>query len=104
MKSINQIFRDNTSLMNEPEVKELIEYCQELEGKVMDTEMMEQYSMENKLTFLVREIYESCVEDLERDEENERWPDLNDKPDFKFSIQMLKRYIQNFARDNNFRL
>ena len=38
MKSINQIFKDNTSLMDEPEVKELIEYCQELEGKVMNKE------------------------------------------------------------------
>ena len=104
MKSINQIFRDNTSLMDEPEVKELIEYCQELEGKVMDVEMMEQYNMENKLTFLVREIYESCVEDLEREEENERWPELNDKPDFKLSIQMLKKYIRKFSIDNNFRL
>ena len=36
MKNINQIFKNNTSLMYHPEVDELIEYCRELEGKVVE--------------------------------------------------------------------
>ena len=35
MKSINQIFKDNKSLMDEPEVQKLIDYCLELEENVV---------------------------------------------------------------------
>ena len=36
MKNINQIFKDKTFLMDYPEVEELIEYCRELEGEVLE--------------------------------------------------------------------
>ena len=36
MKSINQIFKDNKSLMDEPEVQKLIDYCLELVESVVD--------------------------------------------------------------------
>ena len=36
MKNIRQIFKSNTSLMDHPEVQELIDYCVELEGNVVE--------------------------------------------------------------------
>ena len=51
MKSINQIFKNNKSLMYEPEVVELIEYCQELEGEIIENKQSEKFSFEDKLTY-----------------------------------------------------
>lgn len=104
MKSIRNIFKNNKHLMDEPEVQELIDYCTDLEGSVLDNKMSEQYDMEKNLSFLVKEIYESCCKLIKQDEENDRWPELNDRPDYKSSVSGLKEYIENFARENKFRL
>ena len=102
MKSINQIFKNNKSLMDEPEVRELIEYSQELEGQVMENKQSEKFSFEDKLTYLVREIHQS-LRDLEKqEEEHERWG--YDKPNYNESIKNLGKYIRKFSIDNRFRL
>ena len=36
MKNINQIFKNNKHLMDHPEVQELIYYCVDLEGQVVE--------------------------------------------------------------------
>jgi hypothetical protein len=43
MKNINQLFRRNPGLLDEPEVKQLIEYTQDLEGQVMENKVDELY-------------------------------------------------------------
>lgn len=102
MKSIPQIFQNNRDLMDEPEVQELIEYCRELEDEVVDKKQSEQFSFEDKLSFLVREIY-SSVKDLERQQmEHERWN--FDAPDYKQCVENLGKYLRDFSRDNKFRL
>ena len=44
MKNIKQIFKWNTSLMKEPEVEELIEYCRELEDSIIESNQKTQYN------------------------------------------------------------
>jgi hypothetical protein len=102
MKSIPQIFQNNRGLMDEPEVQELIEYCQELEGQVMDTKQSEQFSFEDKLTILVREIY-GGIKDVQREQmEHDRWD--FDTPDYKQCVENLDRYLREFSRNNKFNL
>ncbi len=54
MKNINQIFKNNRHLMDEPEVVELIEYCRELEGYAMEVEINRQYDKEDGARRLLR--------------------------------------------------
>ncbi len=42
MKSIKQIFKDNPELMDISEVNELIEYCSDLEGIVIENRQNKQ--------------------------------------------------------------
>jgi hypothetical protein len=93
MKNINQIFKNNTHLMDEPEVIELIEYCQELEGKFMEVEINKQYDKEDILINVIRDIKESCEQTINDNEESIRF---NETPrvDFEKSVVNLKKYIE----------
>jgi hypothetical protein len=78
--------------MDEPEVIELIEYCQELEGNVMDTEIDKQYDKEEILINIVRDIYSSCNETIKDEEDSIRFGETP-RVDFKKTIGNLKKYI-----------
>lgn len=104
MKNINQIFKNNPDLMVEPEVLELIEYCRNLEGQVMDHTQQEIYNKEDKLSELVRDVYQSCRMLKVESDQHDRWPNDFPEPDYKQSISNLNQYIVKFSIDNNFRL
>tara|TARA_R110002050_G_scaffold79261_1_gene169292 strand:- start:3553 stop:3864 length:312 start_codon:yes stop_codon:yes gene_type:complete len=103
MKSIRQIFKDNEYLMEEESVKELIQYCQELENEVIETKQVNKFSFEDKLTELVKEIYHSINSVLKEDENAIRFKETN-RVDFKFRVELLKEYLINFSKDNKFNL
>lgn len=79
--------------MDEPEVIELIEYCQELEGKFMEVEINKQYDKEDILINVIRDIKESCEQTINDNEESIRF---NETPrvDFEKSVVNLKKYIE----------
>ncbi len=104
MKSINQIFKSNPELMEHPEVKELIEYTQDLEGQVMETTQAKQFSFEDKLAEVVRDIYTSLRQFEEDEKQNERFGDEFPKPNYEEGTKNLLQYIKDFAIDNKFRL
>jgi ABC-type microcin C transport system permease subunit YejB len=102
MKSINQIFKNNKHLMDEPEVMELVEYCRDMESEIIEYKQTKKYSFEDKLTTLVREIY-SNLREMERMEvEHERFG--FDKPNHEEAIKGLTKYLIQFSMDNKFRL
>ena len=92
MKSINQIFKNNVELLNEPEVQELIEYTYDLETQVMESTSTTQYSREIDLEETIRDIFHSCNSILKEDEENQRFREYP-PVDFKEAIIELKKYI-----------
>lgn len=102
MKSINQIFKNNPELMDILEVKELIEYCSELEGEIIENKQNKQFSFEDKLTELVRDIYIGVRDVDKQKEEHTRFN--FEPPNYEACIENLKRYLLDFSRDNNFRL
>jgi hypothetical protein len=93
MKNINQIFKNNKHLMDEPEVMELIEYCRELEGDVLDVKINKQYDKEEILHNIVKEIYSSCGQLIRDEEESIRFGETP-RVDFEKSIVNLKKYIE----------
>lgn len=101
MKSINQIFSTNPSLKDEPEVAELIAYCQELEGQVVENRQSNQFSFEDALSSLARDIF-SSIKDIEKEQmEHERFD--FDKPDYEQAVKNLAKYMRKFAEDTKFR-
>lgn len=99
MKSIKQIFKNNPQLMDEPEVEELMEYCRELEGQVMEYSLASNYNKEVNVIDIVRDIQLSCVNILKDDEDIKRFG--GDEIDYKESIINLNKYILKLCRDYN---
>ena len=98
MKSINQIFKTNTILMEEPEVMELVEYCRELEDLVIENNQVVDQTV--ILKQLISEISKSCSDLLEKDKEGERWENEFERVDFKETVTNLKNYITKYCLDN----
>jgi translation initiation factor 2B subunit (eIF-2B alpha/beta/delta family) len=103
MKSIMQIFRTNPSLVDEPEVEKLIEYCRELEDELVNMRLSDTKVMEDKLAELVRDIYKSVNMTIQDQKDAIRFGEA-ELVDFEESVNNLKAYISEFARDNKFRL
>lgn len=100
MKSIGQIFKYNKSLMDEPEVEELIEYCRELEGQVMECNLTSNYNRENDLIQIIRDIHISCNELSKK--ENDRFDE--DEIDYKEAIINLNKFIIKLCDEYKIRL
>ena len=92
MKNINQIFKNNTHLMDDPEIIELIEYCQELEGEVLEKKIEDTYSKEEIYLQILKEIYDSCDKTLTDDQISERFKETP-RVDFKEAVINLKKYM-----------
>lgn len=99
MKSIRQIFKNNLDLLDEPEVQELIEYTQELEGQVLDTKIEKQYDHQDVLLMMIRDIHKSCGDTIKEDELFQRFPNEVDPVDYKEAIINLRKYISNLCFD-----
>ena len=105
MKSIRQIFQFRKELLDEPEVQELVEYAQELEGLVMDKKIEDNYDKETILLGIIRDIYSSCNDTLKQDELHQRFPnDTEPIGDYKDSLINLKIFISDMCRENRINL
>ena len=93
MKNINQIFKNNKHLIEHPEVQELMDYCQELEGKLMEMEINKQYDKEDILINVIRDIKESCEQTINDNEESIRFNEIP-RVDFEKCVVNLKKYIE----------
>ena len=93
MKNINQIFKNNKHLIEHPEVQELIDYCQELEGKLMEVDINKQYDKEDILINVIRDIKESCEQTINDNEESIRFNEIP-RVDFEKCVVNLKKYIE----------
>jgi hypothetical protein len=103
VKNINQMFKNNTSLMDYPEVEELIEYCRDLEGEVVQKKIDDIYDKEEIYLQILKDIYESCGKTLEDQETSDRFKEIP-PVDFKMSIINLKKYLESVQRLYGFRL
>ena len=104
MKNINQIFKNNTHLMDEPEVIELIEYCQELEGEVIEKKIDNTYNKDHMLKTMLSDILSSCREYEENKILKDRYPELYNELDANSLVKNLMDYIITMNNKNNLRL
>ena len=93
MKNINQIFKGNEHLMDLAPIEELIDYCVELEGQVVEKKIDDTYSKEEIYLQILKDIYDSCEKTLTDDELSERFKETP-RVDFKQSVINLKKYME----------
>jgi hypothetical protein len=101
MKSVNQIFKNNKHLMDEPEVIELVEYTRELEEIALQRKIEDSYDKEHMLRSMLLDILTSCRDMEETNQLSERYPGMYEKSDAESLVKNLKTYILDMNYKNN---
>jgi hypothetical protein len=101
MKSVRQIFKGNEHLTGFGPVEELIEYCQELEGQVLERKVEDNYDKEHMLKSMLQDILTSCRDMEETNQLAERYPGMYEKSDAESLVKNLKTYILDMNYKNN---
>ena len=101
MKSINQIFKGNEHLMDLSPVEELIDYTQELEGRVFEQNIQDNYNKEHMLKSMLQDILQSCRDMEETNQLAERYPGMYEKSDAESLVKNLKTYILDMNYKND---
>ena len=90
--------------MDEPEVIELIKYCQELEGEVIEKKIDNTYNKDHMLKTMLSDILSSCREYEENKILKDRYPELYNELDANSLVKNLMDYIITMNNKNNLRL
>ena len=99
MKTPYEIFKNNPELLEIPAVKELASEYTEVCDALIDLRQVSEMSKEKFLLILVREIRESISMELKRDLEAERFGE-SERVDFKYAVENLRQYINDYCRDH----
>ena len=83
--------------MDISEVSELIDYCRELEDKLLERKIKDEYNKEQHYVQVFKDIYQSCNDTLKDDELSERFKETP-RVDFKETITNLKKYMLEMCR------
>jgi len=104
MKNIKKLFHDRPDLLENTEVKKLIEYTQELEGQIFERKVEDTYDKEHMLKSMISDILLSCKEYDENKILQERYPDLYKKIDADDLVKNLMNYIITMNSKNNLKI
>ena len=97
MKSTRELFKNNLWLMEEPEVIELLDYCEEMEAQIVEFKFEKAYSKELAMLDMLQEVIKGCTEMEKQQMEHERFG--YEPPEYQESILNLKRYILGRCRE-----
>ena len=97
MKSTREIFKSNPSLLNEPEVVQLLEYCQELEDEIVESKFQKTNNKELALLDMLKEVIKGCNAIEKEQMEHERFG--FEAPRYRKTISNLKSYILKRCQD-----
>lgn len=97
MKSTHELFKNNPSLLQKPEVIGLLEYCEELESEIVEFKFQKSNNKELVMIDMLQEVIKGC-NDLEKEQmEHDRFG--YDAPKYQEAILSLKKYILGRCRD-----
>ena len=91
MKSIREIFKNNPSFLDEPEVAQLLEYCEQLQDEIVEFKFQKTNNKELAMLDMLKEVIKGCDAIEEEQAEHERFG--YDAPNYQETISNLKRYI-----------
>lgn len=97
MKNKLEIFKKAQDLLEEPEVQELLNYCEELEDELVDFKFEKNKNKELILLDMIKEVIKGCNSIEKEQMEHERFG--YDAPNYQATISNLKNYILEICRD-----
>jgi len=98
MKNKLEIFKKAPDLLDEPEVHELLEYCERLEDELVDLKFEKEKSKELIMLDMIKEVIKGCNAIEKEQLEHERFG--YEAPNYQATISNLKSYILKICRDN----
>ena len=98
MKNKLDIFKKAPDLLDEPEVQELLEYCERLEDELMDFKFEKTNNKELLMLDMIREVIKGCNAMEKEQLEHERFG--FEAPNYSEAISNLKTYILEICKDN----
>ena len=97
MKSIRELFKNKDYLLEEPEVEELLDYCEKLEDDIIEFKFDKDKNKELVMLDMIREVIKGCNAIEKEQNEHERFG--YDAPNYQETISNLKKYILDRCRD-----
>ena len=98
MKNKLEIFKKTPDLLDEPEVQELLDYCERLEDELVDLKFDKEKSKELIMLDMIKEVIKGCNAIEKEQLEHERFG--YEAPNYQATISNLKSYILEICRIN----
>lgn len=98
MKNKLDIFKKAQDLLDEPEVQELLEYCERLEDELVDLKFEKTNNKELIMLDMIREVIKGCNAMEKEQMEHERFG--YDAPNYAEAVSNLKLFILGMCKDN----
>lgn len=98
MKNKLEIFKKAPDLLDEPEVQELLDYCDRLEDELVDLKFDKEKSKELIMLDMIKEVIKGCNAIQKEQLEHERFG--YEAPNYQATISNLKSYILEICRIN----
>jgi hypothetical protein len=98
MKNKLEIFKKAPDLLDEPEVQELLDYCERLEDELVDLKFEKEKSKELIMLDMIKEVIKGCNAIEKEQLEHERFG--YEAPNYQATISNLKSYILEISRIN----
>ena len=98
MKNKVDIFKKAQDLLDEPEVQELLTYCDRLEDELVDLKFEKTNNKELIMLDMIREVIKGCNAMEKEQLEHERFG--YDAPNYAQAVSNLKVFILGMCKDN----
>jgi hypothetical protein len=98
LKNKLQIFKKNPDLLDEPEVQELLDYCETIEDELVEFRFEKQKNKELILLDMIKEVLKGCNALEKEQKEHERFG--FEAPNYEETISNLKSYIHEICKIN----
>lgn len=102
MKNKLDIFKKAQDLLDEPEVQELLAYCDRLEDEIVDFKFEKTNNKELIMLDMIREVIKGCNAMEKEQLEHERFG--FEAPNYYDAISNLKSYILEICKENKIHL
>lgn len=97
MKSTREIFKGREYLLEEPEVKQLLDYCEQLQDEIVEFKFQKTNKKELAMLDMIKEVIKGCNAIEKEQIEHERFG--FEAPDYQETLSNLKRYIYGRCKD-----
>jgi hypothetical protein len=97
MKKPRDLFKNKPYLLDEPEVEQLLDYCEQLHDEIVEFKFEKDNNKELAMLDMLKEVIKGCEAITKEQYEHERFG--FDAPNYAETILNLKRYIYGRCKD-----